>query len=128
MPHPPPRSPAALFGRRILSRLGLRLALAAFATLLALAALGFLLAALYLGLAAGLGAPLAALVMGLFLAPTAIVLFLLVPRTAVAPEGGSVEALAPLLARGLRGRPLEMLLLALLAGALLERFERRSDR
>ncbi len=118
---------AGLFGRRTLAHLGRRLALLAAAGGLALAGLGFLLTALYLGLAAGLGAPLAALFTGLILALVAIILFLLawrLPPPPPPPAGEALDALAPLLARGVRSRPVDMLLLALLAGILLEQLGR----
>ncbi len=124
------RLAAGLFGGRTLSRLGMRLALLAFAALLGLASLGFLLAALYLGLAAGLGAPLAALFSGLILTLVAIILFLLSSRLPAPgpPASEALGALAPLLAEGARSRPTEMLLLALLAGILLEQIGRRFGR
>ncbi|HFA59823.1 MAG TPA: hypothetical protein ENJ83_03945 [Rhodospirillales bacterium] len=117
---------AGLFGGRTLAHLGRRLALLAAAGGLALAGLGFLLSALYLALAAGLGAPLAALFTGLILALVATILFLLAWRMPPPPPvtGEALDALAPLLARGVRSRPVDMLLLALLAGILLEQLGR----
>ncbi len=122
---------AGLFGGRALAHLGRRLALLAVGAGLALAGLGFLLTALYLGLAAGLGAPLAALFTGLLLALVAIILFLLAWRLQPPPPpptGEALDVFAPLLARGARGRPVDMLLLALLAGMLAERLGRRRGR
>ncbi len=93
------------------------------AGVLAAVALGFLTAALFLALAAGLGAPLAALVMALVYALLALVLALAARGRSsggAGPDGVSTPALVALLAEAARRHPRETLLLALLAGAVLE--------
>lgn len=100
------------------------------AGLLALVALGFFSAALFLALAAGIGAPLAALILGILYALLALVVALWAralppPRPAAGME--MPPALAPV-AEAVRSRPIEALLLALLVGALSELARRGGGR
>lgn len=109
--------------RRAVRRSGVMAA----AGLLALLACGFLLAALYMGLAAAVGEPLAAFATGLLLLLLAALVFLLGRRTPRQP-GTPPADLAGIAAAAARDRPFETLLLVLIAGALSEQLGRASRR
>ncbi len=114
-------------GQRMLQHLMLQLALLVIALLLALISLGFLLAALYLALAAGVGAPFAAFLVAILTALLAAILLLLAQRRRGAGWGEGqpgAEAVLSLFA-GLEKRPVELLVAALIAGLVAERYLRR---